>query len=55
MSFPDVNADEVEPAVRRSYEQFNANPIREFVPVIDERMAREGLRPRSRSKFVTPG
>jgi hypothetical protein len=29
--------------VRRSYEQFTGSPIRDFVPVLVERMARDQL------------
>ena len=44
VSFPDVNVVEVEHAVHRSYEQFHGRPIRDFVPVLVERMARDQLR-----------
>ena len=40
---PAVNAADVERAVRRSYEQFTGSPIRDFVPLLVERMTREGL------------
>jgi hypothetical protein len=43
VSFPDVNVVEVEHAVHRSYEQFHGSPIRDFVPVLVERMARDQL------------
>lgn len=43
-SFPQVTADEVQFVVHRSHEQFAGNPIRDFVPVLVERMAREDLR-----------
>ena len=43
VSFPDVNVVEVEHAVHRSYEQFTRSPIRDFVPVLVERMARDQL------------
>ena len=43
LSFPEVNAADVERAVRRSYEQFTGSPIRDFVPLLVERMTREGL------------
>ena len=41
--FPDVNVVDVEHAVHRSYEQFTGSPIRDFVPVLVERMARDQL------------
>jgi hypothetical protein len=43
VSFPDVNVA-VEHAVHRSYEQFHGGPIRDFVQVLVERMARDHLR-----------
>ena len=43
VSFPNVNVVDVEHAVRRSYEQFTGSPIRDFVPVLVERMARDQL------------
>lgn len=43
-SFPQVTTDEVQHVVHQSHEQFAGNPIRDFVPVLVERMAREDLR-----------
>ena len=43
VSFPNVNVVDVEHAVHRSYEQFTGSPIRDFVPVLVERMARDQL------------
>lgn len=45
-SFPDVPAVVVQHVVNRSYEQFDGRPIRDFVPVLVERMARNDLRGR---------
>jgi hypothetical protein len=42
-SFPHVPADVVQYAVHTSYEQFAGSPIRDFVPVLVERMARTSL------------
>ncbi len=44
MSFPDVNVADVQHAVHRPSEQFHGRPIRDFVPVLVERMARDQLR-----------
>ena len=44
VSFPDVDVADVEHVVHRSYEQFRGRPIRDFVPVLVERMARDQLR-----------
>jgi hypothetical protein len=46
-SFPHVPADVVQSTVRSSYERFAGSPIREFVPVLVERMARSSLVGRS--------
>ncbi len=43
MSFPDVDVVDVEHAVHQSYEAFTDKPIRDFVPVLVERMARDDL------------
>ena len=43
VSFPDVDVVDVEHAVHRSYEAFTGKPIRDFVPVLVERMARDDL------------
>ena len=42
-SFPDVNVVDVEHVVHQSHELFTGNPIRDFVPVLVERMARNDL------------
>jgi len=42
-SFPELDTVEVERAVHRSYEEFTGRPIRDFVPVLVERMARDDL------------
>jgi hypothetical protein len=41
--FPDVDVADVEHAVHRSYEVFTGTLIRDFVPVLVERMARDDL------------
>ena len=41
--FPDVPADVVSATVHHCYEQFAGSPIRDFVPVLVERMARSSL------------
>jgi len=46
VSFPDVPTEVVQHAVRRSYAEFTGRPIRDFVPVLLERMARNDLRAR---------
>jgi hypothetical protein len=42
-SFPHVPPDVVQYTVRASYEKFAGSPIRDFVPVLVERMARTSL------------
>ncbi len=42
-SFPDVPADLVTQAVSASHNRFESSPIRDFVPVLVERMARSSL------------
>lgn len=42
--FPQVTADEVQQVVLSSYERFAGTPIRDFVPVLVKRMARDDLR-----------
>jgi hypothetical protein len=42
-SFPDINAADVDHVVHRSYKLFDGKPIRDFVPVLVERMARNDL------------
>ena len=42
-SYPHVAADVVQHTVRTSYEQFADSRIRDFVPVLVERMARTSL------------
>ena len=43
VSFPDLAPDVVEHTVHSSYERFSGSPIRDFVPVLVERMARASL------------
>lgn len=43
-SFPDVAANVVEDAVHASHEQFAGSPIRDFVPVLVERIAKSNLK-----------
>jgi hypothetical protein len=42
-SFPAVPADVVHDTVRTSYERFTESPIRDFVPVLVERLAKSQL------------
>jgi hypothetical protein len=42
--FPDVPADSVRQIVNASWDEFTGTPIRDFVPVLVERSARERLR-----------
>jgi len=42
-SFPQVAPDVVQHTVRTSYEHFADSPIRDFVPVLVERMAKTSL------------
>ncbi len=44
VSFPAVGSEVVQGAVRTSHEQFAGSPIRDFVPVLVERMAMARLR-----------
>lgn len=48
-SFPAVPADVVQDTVRTSYERFTESPIRDFVPVLVERMAKSHLAHRAGS------
>ncbi len=41
--FPDVPPDLVQEAVHRSHERFTGSSIRDFVPVLVERMAKSSL------------
>ena len=52
-SFPQVPADQVQHLVHRSYEEFTGRPIRDFVPVLVERMARNDLRAGINGSFQT--
>ena len=42
-SFPDLAPDVVEHTVHSSHERFAGSPIRDFVPVLVERMAKTSL------------
>ena len=42
-SFPGVAPDVIEHSVHASHEQFVGSPIRDFVPVLVERMAKDDL------------
>lgn len=42
-SFPEVAPDVVERTVHLSHEKFQDSPIRDFVPVLVERMAKSNL------------
>ena len=56
--FPEVEAAVVEHVVYRSYERFAGSPIRDFVPVLVERLARgalSGTRVGPGSSLVEPG
>jgi hypothetical protein len=41
--FPELSADEIDRAVTGHYDTFNDSPIRDFVPVLVERAARQQL------------
>ena len=41
--FPDLSAEEIDRAVTGHYDAFNDSPIRDFVPVLVERAARQHL------------
>jgi len=41
--FPELSSTEIEQVVRRSHDSFTDKPIRDFVPVLVERMARQVL------------
>jgi hypothetical protein len=43
MTFPDVNPVDVKHVVEQSHELFTGTPIRDFVPVLVERIARQDL------------
>lgn len=47
VTFPDVAADVVKDTVHESHERFSGSPIRDFVPVLVERMAKTTLVNRS--------
>ena len=49
-SFPHVPTDVVQYTLHTSYEQFVGSPIRDFVPVLVERMARSSLVSQSTGK-----
>lgn len=42
-TFPDIPAEAVHDTVRTFYDQFTGSPIRDFVPVLVERMARTSI------------
>jgi len=42
-SFPEVTPEDVMRTVHTSHEQFEGSPIRDFVPVLVERMAKSNL------------
>jgi hypothetical protein len=44
VAFPDLAPDVIAQTVRRSYQQFAGSPIRDFVPVLVERLAKNDLR-----------
>jgi hypothetical protein len=41
--FPELSADAVEQAVYGRYDEFDGRPIRDFVPILVERSARQDL------------
>ena len=43
ITFPDLDTADVEHVVKQSHELFNGKPIRDFVPVLVERIARQDL------------
>lgn len=45
-SFPDMSPDDVATTVHASHEQFAGRPIRDFVPVLVERLAKSNLKDR---------
>ena len=46
-AFPDVSPTVIQETVRTSHQRFDGSPIRDFVPVLVERMVRTSLVTRS--------
>jgi hypothetical protein len=48
-SFPDVAPDVIDDTVHASHDQFAGSPIRDFIPVLVERIAKSNLKTQVRT------